>query len=101
MTHGLQCWLHKGEDPFYVAFLANIMWSVCDEYTWALPAHVHGGLEDEEYTVDLFASETACCLAENPALHAGASGDCQKAGAAGDFQAGTDTLPDEGGALSL
>ncbi len=64
VTHGLQCWLHKGEDPFYVEFLANIMWSVCDEYTWALPAHVHGGLEDEEYTVDLFAAETACCLAE-------------------------------------
>ncbi|WP_117214344.1 heparinase II/III domain-containing protein [Allorhizocola rhizosphaerae] len=37
--------------------LSDAMWSVCDEHTWALPAHLPG-------TVDLFAAETAHTLAE-------------------------------------
>ncbi len=37
--------------------LEDALWSVCDEYTWALPSHL-------PCTVDLFAAETAHTLAE-------------------------------------
>lgn len=52
--------------------LADVLWSVCDEYTWALPAHAGlvaqtpaGGPQRElPQCVDLFACETAHLLAE-------------------------------------
>ena len=64
VTRGLVAWLYQNEKESDVTSLTDVMWSICDEYTWALPAHVHGGLETDRYTVDLFAAETACCLAE-------------------------------------
>ncbi|WP_020521595.1 heparinase II/III domain-containing protein [Catelliglobosispora koreensis] len=48
------------------AMLCDTLWSVCDEYTWALPAHV-GGCADPRQCVDLFAAETAHTLAETVA----------------------------------
>lgn len=46
--------------------LADTLWSVCDEYTWALPAHVNPA-GDPDRCVDLFAAETAHTLAETVA----------------------------------
>jgi hypothetical protein len=49
-----------------VTRLADLLWAVCDEYTWALPAHIHGDRHGwgPEQTLDLFAAETAHALAE-------------------------------------
>ncbi len=51
-----------------LAALENILWSVCDEYTWALPAHLGGDKPlnsfTHRFTLDLFACETAWALAE-------------------------------------
>lgn len=48
------------------AALADLLWSVCDEYSWALPAHAHlvPDPRDLPRCVDLFAAETAHTLAE-------------------------------------
>ncbi|MEV6971151.1 heparinase II/III family protein [Hamadaea sp. NPDC051192] len=50
-----------------VSRLADVLWAVCDEHTWALPAHIHYGDRDgwgADQTLDLFAAETAHALAE-------------------------------------
>ena len=48
--------------------LENIIWQVCCEYTWALPAHlpIKDNTYDEgaRYCIDLFSAETAQTLAE-------------------------------------
>ncbi|MFH9478653.1 hypothetical protein ACH4L7_33175 [Streptomyces anulatus] len=49
--------------------LEDLIWAVCDEYTWCLPAHVDGLLEPHPSRphaeqIDLFAAETAFTLAE-------------------------------------
>ncbi|MEU8001227.1 heparinase II/III family protein [Catellatospora sp. NPDC049111] len=53
--------------------LSDTLWSVCDEYTWALPAHVRHSADQgrgPEQCLDLFAAETAHTLAETvAALH--------------------------------
>ncbi|WP_164716360.1 heparinase II/III domain-containing protein [Paenibacillus whitsoniae] len=55
----------------YVETLENLVWAICDEYAWALPAHLPDTLEGVvasqvpmHQTVDLFAAETAHALAE-------------------------------------
>jgi hypothetical protein len=58
-------------DPRIEAALADALWSVCDEWTWALPAHawlVNRPDRDMPRCVDLFAGETAHTLAETVAL---------------------------------
>ncbi|MEU3985994.1 heparinase II/III family protein [Streptomyces sp. NPDC026672] len=58
-------------EPVVVTALADMLWSVCDEYTWALPAHAWcaGAMgTGMDRCVDLFASETAHTLAELTAL---------------------------------
>ncbi|NUT18468.1 MAG: hypothetical protein HOV77_04735 [Hamadaea sp.] len=48
-----------------VTRLADVLWAVCDEHTWALPAHIHYGRAfGPDQTLDLFAAETAHTLAE-------------------------------------
>jgi len=50
-----------------VTRLADLLWAACDEYTWALPAHIHYGDRHgwgPEQTLDLFAAETGHALAE-------------------------------------
>lgn len=61
---------------------AEIIWAICDEYTWCLPAHLTGSeetntddrrvrslyAEDPRVQVDLFAAETAFALSEAAAL---------------------------------
>lgn len=44
--------------------LQEILWAVCEEECWALPAHVDRSRVDWRQTVDLFAAETAQTLAE-------------------------------------
>lgn len=63
------------DDPAWLKRLEDTIWTICDEYTWVLPAHVGlnrpaypQGIWDREVppaeTVDLFAAETAFALAE-------------------------------------
>ena len=40
----------------------NLVWDICQEYSWALPAHL--STNSCEITIDLFAAETAHMLAE-------------------------------------
>ncbi len=55
--------------------LADLIWEICNEYTWALPAHLPVGVAaiqayrlPPEQVVDLFAAHTAHVLAEVLAL---------------------------------
>ncbi len=52
--------------PEYIENLEEIIWAICDEYTWSLPAHLsHSVLEDaERIHIDLFAAETGYALSE-------------------------------------
>ncbi|WP_141502551.1 heparinase II/III family protein [Paenibacillus luteus] len=44
----------------------NIVWSICNEFTWCLPAHYNEGAVRPD--IDLFAAETAFALSEVKAL---------------------------------
>ncbi|MEJ6951619.1 heparinase II/III family protein [Natronospora cellulosivora (SeqCode)] len=72
--------LDKDADRF-IEKLEDILWAICNEYTWALPAHIPGKsfkikyskdnnsnikaeLRGQQNTIDLFAAETAFALAE-------------------------------------
>ena len=52
--------------PKWLEELEDILWAVCDEYTWALPAHVSADYptEDAVTRLDLFACETGAMLAD-------------------------------------
>lgn len=50
--------------------LDDLLWSVCDEYSWVLPAHEPKGGDPNAF-VDLFAAETAQTLAEGVRLLGG------------------------------
>ncbi|MCZ8522596.1 MULTISPECIES: heparinase II/III family protein [Paenibacillus] len=59
------------ETDAFLPSLNDLLWEICSEYSWALPAHlpssfesVPGALVQPEQTVDLFAAETAHALAE-------------------------------------
>ncbi|MGG6312980.1 hypothetical protein [Paenibacillus macerans] len=53
------------EDEEAEAALHEILWSVCDEYTWCLPAHLDAGEpESHSQAIDLFAAETGFALSE-------------------------------------
>lgn len=56
-----------------LAELCDLIWAICDEYTWAVPAHLpneancsayENKLEDDNWMVDLFAAETGHTLSE-------------------------------------
>ncbi|MBQ9116133.1 MAG: heparinase II/III family protein [Clostridia bacterium] len=52
------------DQPAYLEKLMDILYAICDEYTWCLPAH-QGKLEpNNNCRIDLFASETGFMLAE-------------------------------------
>jgi Heparinase II/III-like protein len=58
-------------DSASIAALADVLWDVCDEYTWALPAHeylIAAPGRTMPRNVDLFSAETAHALAEAVAL---------------------------------
>lgn len=54
------------EKQEYLTRLEDVIWAVCDEYSWALPAHVdkNARLGDRQIWIDLFAAETAQALSE-------------------------------------
>jgi len=67
-------------EPTYIDYLTaleNTIWSICNEYSWCLPAHLLNSPETcvqvsyslkeafvQAYSIDLFAAETAFSLAE-------------------------------------
>ncbi|HBJ18706.1 MAG TPA: hypothetical protein DDY70_03030 [Clostridiales bacterium] len=65
-TFGILAWLYR--KPEDISALEDILWAVCDEYTWALPAHLGGtGLsrvQTDAQIIDLFAAETGEAMAE-------------------------------------
>lgn len=56
----LTAWLYN--DIEALALLENVMWAVCNEFTWVLPAHLGENIFNG--TIDLFAAETAQTLTE-------------------------------------
>lgn len=56
----LMSWLY--DDETAIEKLENVMWAVCNEFTWVLPAHIGENIFNE--TIDLFAAETAQTLSE-------------------------------------
>ena len=64
-----ECAEHKGR---FVDQIINGIWAICEETTWALPAHIGKGqdpndalvdVEKDRVTLDLFAAETGAKLA--------------------------------------
>ena len=52
------------EEQKYIDFLQDIIFAICDEYTWSVSAH-HPVLEvNNKWHIDLFASETGFALSE-------------------------------------
>ena len=52
------------EKTEYLTALMDLIYAVCDEYTWCLPAHqTELGVNNNRH-IDLFAAETGYCLAE-------------------------------------
>ena len=84
LVSALSAWLWN--DPEDIATLEDCVWSLCDDYTWSLPAHMHGASLsltadaisfnghidhnpiDNATNLDLFACETGLALAEICAL---------------------------------
>ena len=52
-----------GKDE-YLEKLQDTIWVICDEYCWALPAHVNPENGCDTTFLDLFASETGFALSE-------------------------------------
>ncbi|WP_440115527.1 heparinase II/III domain-containing protein [Paenibacillus sp. QZ-Y1] len=51
--------------------LEDMLWDVCGEYSWCLPAHLGTGKADQVHgNIDLFAAETVHMLAEIVKIHA-------------------------------
>lgn len=59
MTFGLLAWLY--DDAEAITYLSGILWKICSEYSWALPAHTD---QDTPIALDLFACETAFAISE-------------------------------------
>ena len=51
------------EEKTYIQEVQACIWAICEEYTWAIPAHCGADANDTK-TIDLFAAETAFTLAE-------------------------------------
>lgn len=60
----------RDADGALLAALEDVLWSICDEYSWSVPAHLPRerpaapGVRDARRFLDLFSSETAFMLAE-------------------------------------
>ena len=52
------------EEKKYFTYLQDVVFAVCNEYTWCLPAYYDHGNNDKSRTVDLFAAETGFALSE-------------------------------------
>lgn len=59
--------LIEPENNEYIRRLENVIWTICNEFTWCITPHLGGERrEPEEYReeIDLFAAETASALSE-------------------------------------
>ncbi len=67
-TWVIAAWLYQEKKD--ITMLEDTIWAICDEYTWALPAHMSGKqglyacLQEDRYTIDLFAAETGDTISE-------------------------------------
>ena len=52
------------EEPRYIEELQEIMWAVCGEFSWILPAHARFSPGDDNDYIDLKAPDTAFTMAE-------------------------------------
>ena len=52
------------EEEKYFTYLQDVLFAVCNEYTWCLPAHFKHADREGALMVDLFAAETGFALAE-------------------------------------
>ncbi len=52
------------DEPAYLDRLMDVIYAICDEYTWCLPAHQGTLDKNDNGVIDLFASETGLYLAE-------------------------------------
>ena len=52
------------DKPEYLVQLMDLIYAVCDEYTWCLPAHQTELGKNNNRHIDLFAAETGMCLSE-------------------------------------
>ena len=52
------------QEEEYLAYVQRMLWAICDEYSWAVPAHTKGDPETDPFEIDLFNAETAFALAE-------------------------------------
>ena len=48
----------------YLVKLMDVIYAICDEYTWCLPAHQTELGKNNNRHIDLFAAETGMCLSE-------------------------------------
>lgn len=62
-TCAMLCLIYP-ERTEYLERLQDVIWSICDEYCWALPAHVRDTAHNDNTFLDLFASETGFALSE-------------------------------------
>jgi len=55
-----------GEEQRWTDALCDIIWAICDEFSWALPAHLtrQKSVPEKITRIDLFAAETALALSE-------------------------------------
>lgn len=61
----MAAWLYENQE--YLSLTEDYLWAVCNEFIWALPAHLDGNSLNHKVNplqIDLFAAETAQTLAE-------------------------------------
>ena len=58
----LGLYLQMNEDEIAMTYFKNLVWDICQEHSWSLPAHFKMG--HHQTTIDLFAAETAHMMAE-------------------------------------
>ncbi|NQX45136.1 heparinase II/III family protein [Paenibacillus tritici] len=58
--------LLEPENTEHLEKLADVLWAICDEYTWCVPAHLPAEHDASEINrhIDLFSSETGFALSE-------------------------------------
>ncbi len=61
-SYALMVFIYR--DMAYLPLLEDVIWTICEETTWVLPAHLPEDCRDYRRFLDLFASETGSALAE-------------------------------------
>ncbi|MBQ8310152.1 MAG: heparinase II/III family protein [Clostridia bacterium] len=52
------------ENDIYIDYVQRMLWAICDEYSWAVPAHTKGDPATDVDEIDLFNAETAFAVTE-------------------------------------